>query len=163
MERCGITSSGAFVRDQILKSNFTLGKEWSISIDIKIDELSSGHTSVLRMTNTTIDGNVVGSRSPAIFVKPNTRKLSVVINANGNNWLHWSSDDIGEGWRNIKIGQKMSGDTFMYQFHVNGELIEEVANLKPIRYENFNLYVSDRFFPATKGEFRNLEFRTTLY
>ena len=157
-ERCGIQSSGSFVRGTIVKSNFTLDKEWEISIDVKIDEVSNGWTSLFRLANTTSDGyadGALGSRIPAIFVHSQTRQFMI----HHTSLTAWHLDDIGLGWHNVCITQRLIHDThYKFQTKINGALVIDVVQTKPLQYENVNLYVSGHNFPPVKGEYRNLEF-----
>ena len=153
-ERCGIQSSGIFVRGTIVKSNFTLDKEWEISIDVKIDEVSNGWTSLFRLADTKSDGGS-GCRIPGVFLRFQTRQLFI----HHTSLRHWTLDDIGLGWHNVCITQRLIDDTYKFQTKINGALVLDVVQTEPLQYENVDLYVSAQNFPPVKGEYRNLEFR----
>ena len=121
-ERCGIQSSGTFVRGTIVKSNFTLDKEWEISIDVKIDEVTTGWTNLFRLTNT------ADSRIPAIFVHSQSRKFMIHHTA----LAAWHPDDIGLGWHNVCITQRLIDDTYKFQTKINGALVLNVVQTKPL-------------------------------
>ena len=140
------------VPGKIYKSNFVLTERFFISFDVFPisfhDEKYSNIISFMDNGNSQYRGKL-GDRIPAIFFHilgkstgtETARSLHIAMTLNGKkekfDSQKWYAVDK---WCHIEIKQTLSVSKYFFEVTVNGERIVYVKNLKPMIYENVNVY-----------------------
>ena len=145
--------------DGLVKTIDLWPKEWSVSLEVKFSNTVNSWTNILHFT-TGSNNFTYGSRIPAIFVKPNSRKLQICGAVNNEwNWNKVTDELDADKWIKIKISQYLEKGTDKYRFAVavDSAVLVNTINEAPARFRNVKAYAPDPWNTAADVQIRNLD------
>ena len=100
------------------------------------------------------DHQVKGSRYPSLFLNKNRFfTLAITLGDNPNNYKDYGENLLESNTYHIIIEQKMIDGKWMYQFSVNGIMIDSIENTKAMVLDEAKLYLSDPWMTTADVEF----------
>jgi len=150
--------TGNIKKGRLLKTIPTWGKEWQLSFQVKPLSKSKAWTNILHMT-TGKNSGPPGSRIPAIYMYPNSRRLTVFSQVGTNaNLAYTTPKDLPiTKYTNVKVEQLMNNQgKYYYKIIINGKLVYNVVQTKPTEFKNVKLYASDPWYAHADVYVRDL-------
>ena len=147
------------VRDNLLTTLPSLGKEWRVTHEFRPTDYSAkGWTNSLHLTT---EGNK--KRMPAIFFHASKGMVVAFPKDNSSNTKHYIKEDdrpaINE-WTRIKIAQELLKGKYMITITIGCKKVFEVQNNKPNKYSEVQVFTSNPFYAAHPGSIRNFIIET---
>ena len=105
-----------------------------------------------------------GQRIPAIFMHSGTTRLHITNSVNGNG-NHVVNKDIPMGkYTKVTIQQvERSDGVYVYSIYLNEKGVFSIVNTQPQEFDNVKLYASDNFYPASKADLKDFNFKSPFF
>ena len=148
-------------KDTLLTTIPELGKEWEVSLQIKLTEYdTAAYRSILHMTSGG-DNEKYGDRTPLLEMDPR-KKLYVESAAPGLNYLDDRSSPIPlHTWTAVKVSQRLSsGGRYMFKILLDGEQVFAVENKQPEAFKDVKVYTSAPWKASQAGSIKALTINT---
>ena len=146
----------------------TVFKTFDISIMLNLEKnTQSGWSNIFGFQQKGVkaydNGFPVGSRIPAVWLRPNSNALHICMALNGNGNSCWNSPEMPvDTWFELNIRQRYDqvSKRYSYQILIDGELKRTVNNNKPIIFDGVNgiighSYAPERDYKAAVGQYRD--------
>ena len=150
------------VRDNLLTTLPSLGKEWRVTHEFRPTDYSAkGWTNSLHLTKGGNKGH--GKRTPAIFFHATKGIVVAFAKDDSSNTKHYIKGDDRpptNEWTRIKISQELLNQKYMITIRIGCKTVFTVQNKKPNEYSEIKVYASDQFYAALPGSIRNLIIET---
>ena len=155
--------------------NLDLTTQWEISIDIRLDDITSTWGSVFHVTKSGSNSGALGNRSPSFFIKPGTSQLHMCYHLNNNPdscYEHATPFTLGQ-WYNIKVNQQKElvsdeGDcvVHIYKIFIDNVQVYSLPNFDAHEISDASISIGGGVngggqYPAI-GRFRNLQFNPDM-
>ena len=155
--------------------NLDLTTQWEISIDIRLDDITSTWGSVFHVTKSGSNYGALGNRSPSFFIKPGTSQLHICYHLNNNPdscYEHATPFTLGQ-WYNIKVNQQKElvsdeGDcvVHIYRIFIDNVQVYSLTNFDAHEISDASISIGGGVngggqYPAI-GRFRNLQFNPDM-
>ncbi|XP_066928106.1 uncharacterized protein [Clytia hemisphaerica] len=122
-----------------------LSAEWNVKIKFLITGFPVPHSkycAIFRMSN----GDVYGTRTPAISVNTETSKLIVASAVSGNANRYKLTSFQTNTWYDVEVDQSYKGNgIYQYSIIVNGDQIASEVNTQAIQFYNVGVYAGHPF------------------
>jgi len=132
-----------------------LAKDWTVSVDIKLDSKTNGWTNLFHFTD---NGNCCGKgdRSPAVFIYSQSSRMLIQSQ-------HHSSGNIElplQKWANLKMQQKKETDG-SYYFYIYLDNVQRYKRrtYHTAEYQGVKVYTSDPWYNVANAEMKNFHFK----
>jgi hypothetical protein len=143
-------------KNVLVKSGFTLGKQWRLSFDVYQKGKISNWGSIVHFTQS---GNY--PRIPAIWFHPNGQKLHMCMWTQAGTNDCWNSGDIAlQKWHSIVMSQTAVNGKYTIKYFIDGTLKASKTQSKPQLLKNVKLYAGDPWYPAFNGYTKNIKMMT---
>ena len=147
------------VRDNLLTTLPSLGKEWRVTHEFRPTDYSAkGWTNSLHLTT---GGNK--KRMPAIFFHASKGMVVAFPKDDSSNTKHYIKGDdrpATNEWNRIKISQELLDQKYMITITIGCKKVFSVQNNKPNEYSEVMVYASNPFYAAQPGSIKNLIIET---
>ena len=146
------------VKDTLLTTLPTLGKEWRVTHDFKATEYLGGYENSLHLT---IGG--YGDRQLLIQCYNGRFEIGSVVSGS----THYNKpvqSPVGE-WTPISISmtdEGCKGGQYMYRINIGGEEVHARENTQPQEFKDVKVYASNPWNAAQPGSIRNLVIETRV-
>lgn len=150
--------TGNVLKGKLLRTIPKWGKEWRLSFKIKPIAKQRGWSNILHLSARSNAGRL-GDRIPAIWLYPNSLKMSVYSSVgNNNNYGYTTPRNLPTTrFTQVRIEQlKASSGRFVYKIIINGRVVRSVTNTRPMDYRNVKVYTSDPWYPHANVHLRDL-------
>ncbi|XP_065651871.1 uncharacterized protein LOC136079651 isoform X2 [Hydra vulgaris] len=139
------------IQNNLITSIPLLEKEYSVSFKLKPESYFQFFRNVIHLT-TGDDYGKYGSRTPAVFVYPNSLGLQIASAVNGNNNYNFLTQPLSlNEWSSIKISQTQLNETYMYTAYLNELMIYSTKNDMPQTFSNVLVYAANPWNIALDG------------
>ena len=151
----------------------TVYKTFDISIMLNLERnTESGWSNIFGFqkegTKAYDNGYPIGSRVPAVWLRPNSNALHICMALNGNGNSCWNSPEMPvDTWFELNIRQKFDKDNkrYLYQILIDGDVKRTVTNNKPMIFEGVNgifgnTYQPERNYKTAVGRFEIIYFNS---
>ena len=115
------------------------------------------------------NGYPIGSRVPAVWLRPNSNALHVCMSLNGDGNSCWTSPEMPvDTWFKLNIRQIFDQDDQQYSFQIliNDELKRSVTNRQAMTFEAVNGILGnsyqERDYPTAVGQFKDFNFKSFI-
>ena len=144
------------VKNTLLSTLPTLGKEWKISFQFK--PTNYDFKDWTNLVHLTVGGNHehYGDRTPAIFFKPDRGLVvSSSINGENNNYVRTRvpTPPVNH-WTTVSVSQIKSDCAYVFKVEVNGAEAWSMDNSQAREFTSVKVYASDPFYNAHPGSIR---------
>ncbi|XP_047137853.1 uncharacterized protein LOC100198704 isoform X2 [Hydra vulgaris] len=136
-----------------------LGKEFSVSFDVKPNSFAAEWRNVIHFTIGSNIGNY-GDRVPGVWFHQNGNgglHIAAPINGNANRYFDTKPLALNE-WTNVEISQKLEESVYIYIIKINGESVFAEENTQPKSFEDVKVYASDPWYPVQDGSIKDFYF-----
>lgn len=150
------------VKNQLITTFPKLSKSFEVSFEVYPTSFISGWGNILHFTAGG-DVHVYGDRVPGVWFHPSspaakTNKLHICSAISGHvNYCYNSGSFLLNEWIKIKISQIKKSDSYEYTVYINGKVVTQVKNSRPVYFDNVKLYVGDPWYNAQPGYVRNIK------
>ena len=157
-------------RNEIIRRT-TVFKTFEISIMLNLEKNSeSGWSNIFGFQQKGVkaydNGFPIGSRIPAVWLRPNSNALHICMALNGNGNSCWNSPEMPiDTWFELMIRQRFDQVTkrYLYEIFIDGQLKRQVINNKPVIFDGVegiigHSYSPERNYKAAVGQFRDFYF-----
>lgn len=168
-----LQTSGTFQPKKALATGIILGREWELSVDIKLDPAVRSQSEIKSIFQFTQEGKeygagkpfVVGNRIPAVWVYPDTR-LHTAFSTNDQPQQHFDSEPMGTDWFNLKMQQRRASDgNFFYEIFINNQVVESEINTSPTVFDNvtaaFSSMENGSWQEPADAQYKNLSLKSS--
>ena len=146
------------VKNTLMTTLDTMGKEWKITHDFKPTSFSSGWAASLRMVTPGVNGQY---SLPTVWPSGHNGKMVVGIAVSGNKDYQTDIDRPPvDAWTTIAISQTLEGNKYMYRISIGGQEVHAKENTQPKVYQGAEVYASKG--TAQPGSIRNLVIETRV-
>ena len=155
-------------RNDIQFGHATIFKTFDINIMLNLEtNTESGWSNIFGFQQKGVkaydNGFPIGSRIPAVWLRPNSNALHICMAINGNGNSCWNSPEMPvDTWFELNIRQIYDQDNKRYSFQIfiDGELKRTVTNNQPIIFDGVegiigHSYEPERDYKAAVGQFRD--------
>ena len=134
-----------------------LGKEYMVTLEIKMTQYLADWTNVIHFT-TGVPKGVYGCRIPSVWIQNTHHKLYIASAVNGNfNSGNYSKSALPIGkWISIVIKQMKVNGMFNYSIFIDGLPLASIVNMKAAEFENVTCYASNPSHAAQPGLIKKL-------
>ena len=150
-------------KDNHVWSTADLNDEFRIEYDIIVNqEILDSWKSLFRITTGENTGE--GGRIPAVFLNP-SKSLYNCYHVNGDtNYCHSYDYELNTDYHFEMSQQRNPNGEAVYRIFVNGELLHEIINTTPLKFQDVKLFLSDPWYDsfAPFGKLSNLKIISDL-
>ena len=155
--------------------NIDITTQWEISIDIRLDDITSAWGSIFHVSKTGSAYGAIGNRSPSFFIAPGTSKLHMCYHLNNNPdscYAHATPFTLGQ-WYNVRVSQQKElvsdeGDCVVHKYRVfiDNQQVYSLTNFDAHEIADATITIGGGVTgggqsPAI-GRFRNLQFNPDM-
>ena len=115
------------------------------------------------------NGYPIGSRVPAVWLRPNSNALHVCMSLNGDGNSCWNSPEMPvDTWFKLNIRQIFDQDDqqYLFQILIDDELERSVTNRQAMTFEAVNGILGnsyqERDYPTAVGQFKDFNFKSSI-
>ena len=148
-----------------------LPKTWKVSFKINPTTNNNNNqlTNIIHFT-TQYDNGIQGSRTPAVWFMPNSRRLKISSSLadNYDHTFEMSEDLPSNTYTEIEIEQfknqysSRNGD-YIYRITVAGKQVHRVMNEDPREFKNVKMYVSSPWYEPADVVIKDLKLDAPYY
>ena len=152
------------VKDTLLTTLDTMGKEWRVTHDFKPTKYLSVWANSLQLT---IGGDMenYGDRTPIIFPSnqnsPGKMKIASAVNGAPDYGTTPDQPSLNV-WTTIAISQTLEEGKYMFRISIGDQEVHAVENTQPEVFRNVKVYGSNSNHAAQPGSIRNLVIETKV-
>ena len=162
-------------RNEIIHSDVTVYETFDIFIMLNLEKnIESGWSNIFGFQKEGIkafdNGIPIGSRVPAVWLRPNTNALHICMALNGNENSCWNSPEIPvDTWFKLNIRQifDQNDKQYTYQILIDDEVKRSVTNRQAMKFERVNgilgnSYQPERDYKTVAGQFKDFKFKSFI-
>ena len=158
-------------RNDYVHTDVTVRKQFDISIMLNLEKNTIPVWSNIfgfqqEGTKAYDNGYPIGSRVPAVWLRPGTNALHICMALNNNGNSCWNSQEMPvDTWFKLQIKQFLWEGKYTFQILINDELKRSVINNRPMEFEGVNgiighTYQPERNYETPAGQFKDFTFNT---
>ena len=160
-------------RNNIQFDHTTVYKTFELSIMLNLKKnTESGWSNIFGFQQKGVkayeNGYPIGSRIPAVWLRPNSNALHICMALNGNGNSCWNSPEMPvDTWFELIIRQKLDkvNKRYLYQILIDGELKRTVTNNQPVIFDGVegiigHSYSPERNYKPAIGQFQHFYFHS---
>ena len=147
-------------RNNLLTTVKVLQRGWSVSFEIKPTGIVSRWANIIHATLGR-DNKRYGDRNPAVWFRPNTRRLHICSAVSGNKNRCYNSASLPKNkFTRVLIRQIQKRDfKYHYQIFINGRKRLDVINRRPRIFKNVKYYATDPWYTAANAQLRSFKLK----
>ena len=163
-------------RNEIIHSDVTVHETFDISIMLNLEKnTDSGWSNIFGFQKEGVkaydNGFPIGSRIPAVWLRPNSNALHICMALNGSGNSCWNSPEMPvDTWFKLNIKQISTTDDlndvhYLYMIYIDDEMKHYVKNRQPMKFEGVNgilgnSYQPERNYKTAAGQFKDFNFES---